>query len=138
SYDMLVAYLFGAKSSVTGGSFSGKAFPSGIVAGDIMPLPDGITHASSIVITDSTGSPKTLTAGTNYRVSPSGSTIYFDDVTTGGTFAEPFKAAGTEAAGTGVGLLKTRTVEKALRFEGINVANGDEACVVDLYRVQLS
>lgn len=57
-------------------------------------LPYRNIATSGLVITDSTGTPKTLTAGTNYTVTNwRRGEIVFTDLTTGGAFAGPLKAA---------------------------------------------
>lgn len=137
SHKMLAQYLFADVQTVAGGSFN-KTWPSGIVVGDIVAIPDGITHASSIVLTDSTGSPVTLTLNTHYEiVDADAGLIKFLDVTSS-SVQQPFKVAGTEAAGSAVGILKASPPAVSLRFKGINLAQDDEKCVVELYRISLS
>jgi hypothetical protein len=59
--DLLKKYLYADKSTVTGGAFAATAFEKALaVVGDILPLPGGKTNVTSLVITDSTGSPVTL------------------------------------------------------------------------------
>lgn len=130
--EMLALYLYGNSGAISGGSFSNAAFPSGIVATNVLPIPGGRTNVSSLVITDSAGSPATLTPGTNYSVDLNNGVVTFIDVT---GFTQPFKAAGTEAPSEGVGLLTTRVQERYLRLGLINVADGDKRCSLDLYRV---
>lgn len=134
--ELLAQYLYGSIQSVAGGSFTAatNVFPSGITAGQILPIPNNRTHVSSLVITDSAGSPATLTLNTDYQiVDPDAGLIKFLNVT---GFTQPFKAAGTEAAGNNVAVLTQRVLEKWVRFKGINIANDDKVCVVDLYRCQ--
>lgn len=130
--------LFGEQNAVAGGAFvaGSNAFPSGLSVGDIMPLPNGRTHVSSLVLTDSTGAPVTLTLGTHYEiVSADGGLIKILSLT---GLTQPLKAAGTEAAGIGVGIFEQRTSEKYARFVGINIADDDAIKVIDWYRMQFS
>lgn len=135
--DILRTYLYGTKSTVTGGAFLAAAavFPTGIVAGDIMPIPNDRTHLSALTsIVDSAGSPATLVLGTDYEVDLDAGVVKFLNV---GGYTQPFKAAGTEAAGTGVGIFMQRTLLKWLRFHGINIADSDSDVVIDLYKVDI-
>lgn len=133
--DMLSLYLFGTKSTVAGGTVTAEAFPSGIADGDIMPLPGDRTHLSTFTsIVDSTGSPITLTNGTNYEIDDRAGVVKFISVA---GFVQPFKVTGVEAAGTGVGIMMQRTAPKWLRFHGINIADSDSDVVLDLYKIDV-
>jgi hypothetical protein len=132
---LLALYLFGTKSAISGGAISAVAFPSGIVANDIMDFPGDRANLSTFTsIVDSAGSPATLVNGTDYEVDEKAGVIKFLNV---GGFTQPFKLNGTEAASTGVGLLQSRVQEKWLRHKAINIADSDKVEVVDLYRVQV-
>lgn len=135
SADILKAYLFGTKSTVSGGAASGAAFQSGIVANDIVAFPGDRTHLSTFTsIVDSAGSPATLVNGTDYLVDNMAGVIKFLNV---GGFTQPFKLNGTEDAGVGVGLFMQRQLHKWLRFKGINLADSDSTVVIDLYKVDI-
>lgn len=125
--------MFGESVVETGGSFSNKLFPTGIVAGETRRLPGNRANVSSLVITDSAGSPATLALNTNYTADLKNGTVKFVNVT---GFTQPFKAAGTEVASqVSVPMLKNRSAEFYLICEGINCADNDKAVIVDLYRV---
>ena len=133
--ELLKLYLFGNKAAIAGGSVSSVAFPSGIVQNDIVPFPgDRVNFSTFTSIVDSAGSPATLVNGVDYEVDEKAGVVKFLNVT---GFSQPFKINGTEAAGTGVGLMTARVQEKWLRFKGINIANNDAVEVVDLYRAQI-
>lgn len=134
--EILAVGLYGNVAADAGGSFTDVAFDDTTIVNDqIVPLPGDRTHASSIVIKDSTGSPITLTLGTDYEiVDADAGLIKFLDIS---GHTQPYLASGTEAAGNNVGLGTQRVVEKWLRFKGINIADDDKICVVDLYRIQL-
>lgn len=129
--------LFGSETAIAGGSFSATAFEKALaVVGDTLPAPGGKKNLTSIVVTDSNGTPATLTLGTHYEiVSAAAALIKFLNL---GSFTQPFKIAGTEAPGTGIGIFKQRTVEKYGLFDGINVADDDSPAIVEFYRMQLS
>jgi hypothetical protein len=136
SADLLKKYLYADKSTVTGGSFAATAFAkTTAVVGDILPLPGGKTNVTSLVITDSTGSPVTATLGTHYEISQGKSSI---KVLSLAGLTQPLKAAGTETAGSQVNLLTTIPALQGLRFEGINKANSDAIIVIDLPKIQIS
>jgi hypothetical protein len=68
SIALLKKYLYGNSSTVTGGVFAATAFREEPAAvGDYLPLPGGKKKVSSLVITDSAGSPITLALGTDYE-----------------------------------------------------------------------
>lgn len=137
--DLLKMYLYGNKLTIAGGSFIASAaiFPSGIAVGDILPIPGGRKNITGLSIVDSTGSPVTLTLGTHYEITDAAAgLVKFLDVTSN-SVAQPFKAAGTEGAGTGVQLLTQRVYERYLRFKGINIADNDKSVIVDLYKCQI-
>lgn len=135
--EILKTYLYATKTAITGGAFvaANAVFPTGIVAGDIMPIPNDRTNLSALTsIVDSAGSPATLVLGTDYEVNLNAGVVKFLNV---GGYTQPFKAAGTETAGSGVGIFMQRTQLKWCRFSGINIANNDEAVVIDLYKVDI-
>lgn len=139
SADLLKKYLYASKSTVTGGAFTATAFENAApVVGDILPLPGGKTNATSIVVTDSTGSPKTLTLGTNYEISQGKSSIKILDLTTGGAFVNPLKVAGNETAGSQVNLFQSTPALQGLRAEVLNLADNASIKVVDLPKIQIS
>lgn len=126
--------MYGTSSAVAGGSITGEAFPVGLVAGDIVRLNN--TKISALVITDSAGTPATLTAGTDYRIrSADFGTIEILNV---GAFTQPFSASYTAAAaGTNVGLFQTPPKERWIRFEGLNTADENKPVLIELYRTLL-
>lgn len=126
--------LFGAINDETGTStFTALSFPSGIAVGDVVPVPGAKSNLSSLTITDSAGTPATLSSGTHYTVDLATGLVTFLNL---GSYTQPFKAAGGVAAGNaGIGMLKARSAEKYLIFNGINIASNDEKVRLDLFRV---
>lgn len=91
--------------------------------GDILTLRRGL--ATSVVIKDSTGSPKTLVAGVNYNLRDGGvfGSLDIVDITTGGPFVGPLKADYSYGAQSRATLLSAADEEYVLRFEGVSKAN---------------
>jgi hypothetical protein len=91
---------------------------------------------SSLVITDSTGTPKTLTLNTNYLADTKSGRVELIDITTGGAFVGPLKAAYTPAAVTRVKLFTAAAAEHWIVFSGINTAvSGSPKFRAEFYRV---
>lgn len=135
--EMLELYLYGNVETVTGGAFSATEFEdTSIIVGQVVRIPGGKKNISSLVITDDTGSPITLTLGTHYEVVDlDAGLIRFLDVTSS-SVAQPFHAAGTEAAGHVIGIATQRQFEKWGVFKLINIAKNDRKEVVEFYRMQ--
>jgi hypothetical protein len=132
--DNLAMGLYGSKVTVAGSTVTAEAMPSGAVVGSLLPLSK--QDVSSVVVKDSTGSPKTLTVDVNYKVNAKAGSIEILDLTTGGAYVQPLKVDFAYAAQTPVGIFMALPVEKVLRFEGINKKDLKNI-VVQLYRVQL-
>lgn len=128
--DNLSLALFGTKQTIPTGTASAENLGT-LVAGQVFYLAN--PGVSALVITDSTGTPKTLVEGTDYTL---------DDANFGrctlvdvGTFTMPLKAAYSYTARTAVGMFTARQPSVALRYEGINLAEGNAPVLVDLYKV---
>ncbi len=130
--DNLAISLFGSVDAVTGSTVTGEVLPNPITVGALNLFAK--QNVSAVVITDSTGSPKTLPGG-QYSVNAKHGSIVINDKTTGGAYVEPFKAAYTYGAVTRIGLLTQASIERWIRFEGINTADANREVVLDLYRV---
>jgi len=128
--------LRGTVNAISAGSaITGEVLGAGsttAAVGDILVFAK--RNASAVVIKDSTGSPKTLTANTNYKLNAVGGHIELLDLTTGGPFVQPFKADYTPGISNEVGLFTDSAKEYFLRFEGLNTANSNAPVVVDLFR----
>ena len=83
-------------------------------------------NLSAVVIKDSTGTPKTLVANTNYKLNAKAGHIELLDITTGGPYVQPFKIDYTPGASTEVGLFTAGSMEYFFRFEGLNTADANE------------
>ena len=136
SANLLKKYLYASQTSITGGSFSATAFEkSAAVVNDILPIPGAKTKISSLVITDSAGSPATLTLGTDYEADADAGVIKILSL---GAYTQPFKAAGTEAAATANNIFQSTPALQGMRFKGINLANSNAIEIVDIPRIQIS
>jgi len=133
--DILKLGAYGSSSAVAGGASAATAYASGLVAGDIVAHPGGKTRLTSIVITDSNGSPATLTLGTDYEIYDANAGLI--KILNVGSYTQPFKIAATEAAGTSVGFMTQRVYEKSLIFSGLNIADNDKPCIVKLHKIQI-
>jgi hypothetical protein len=85
--------LLGKNVSTAGGSITNEVFPT-VVVGSVVKLK--YPNASAIVITDSTGSPVTLTLDTHYKVLDAKAGLI--EIISLGALVQPFKAAYTAAA----------------------------------------
>jgi hypothetical protein len=131
--DALAFGMYGTKVTVAGSTVTNELTSSGLVVGDeIFSVQQKI---SSLVITDSTGSPITLVNNTDYQIM---------DATTGRikilnitALVQPYKLAYTYAASKAVGMFVATPSNKWLRYEGINLANNNSKVIVDLFNVQI-
>jgi hypothetical protein len=123
-----------ASGSVSAESLPGSTTPA---VGHVYYLAN--VDVTSLVITDSTGTPKTLTSGTNYTADLKTGRVEILDITTGGAFVGPLKAAYTKAAVTRVKLFTAAMAEYAVYFSGVNTAvAGSPKVRAEFYRVSFS
>ena len=127
----LVLALYGSQASIAGGTATAEAFPTGLAVGDAVQLANNAV--SALVITDSTGSPLTLTPGTDYV--QNGSVVTILNL---GAYVQPFKAAYTYATVEATEMMSQATPpERYVIFDGTNTFTGD-LVHVDLFRVQFT
>lgn len=120
--------IWASKLAVTGSTVTGETFPAGLVANDYIKLDH--PFISSLVITDSAGTPATLPAG-NYRVeSPNSGLI---QLLNPGSLVQPFKAAYTYASRTSFTMFTASPPERYILLDGINTET-NEPVIVTLYR----
>lgn len=132
--NILAMVLGGSVTTDAGTSFSAKAFPTVSLTSPIVPVPGNFTNLASLTITDSAGTPATLSLGTHYTVDLDNGLVTFLNLA---SFTQPFKAAGaTTAAKKQISIATQTSIEKAIRFAGINIADGTNA-IVQIYRVQI-
>ncbi len=127
-----LAFIFqGTSTDVASGSVTNEVIASSLPAvGDILRLSK--PNVSAVVVRDSTGSPKTLTAGTNFTLDPTFGDVTIKDITTGGVFVAPIKADFSYGAHSNVVLMNQIGKEYWVRFKGVN-ADGANV-LVEYYR----
>lgn len=128
----LTMLLFGTYTLTTGGSASNELLPNPVAVGDSVALLHQLITGLTVV--DSTGSPITLTLGTNYTADLNGGMITIKSL---GALVQPFKASYTYPATDTVAIYKGTTKERFLKFVGLNTANSNKTAMVELYRVML-
>ena len=105
-----------------------KTFATGAVVGDILPADHlNITDA---VVTDSTGSPKTLVLNVNYTLDAFSGHVSLIDVTTGGPYVQPFKLAHKKGAVSIVSGLAVAAPELWIAGALTNVDDGQRGTLV--------
>ena len=133
---ILALALGGAVTEKTSGaSFSALAFPT-LAVGDVVPIPGGYSNLASLALTDSNGTPATLTAGTHYTVDLAKGLVTILSLT-GKT--QPIKAAGAENdAFNVISIANIPKSERFLRFSGINLADDSQKpVIIDIYRASI-
>lgn len=128
--DNLALALYGAASSISGSTVAAETFPT-VAVGDYVRLahPD----VSSLVITDSAGSPATATLGTHYEItSAKHGTIKILNLA---SHTQPYKAAYTYATRTSINMLTQGFVDRWLKFDGLNTADSNRPVLIELYKV---
>ncbi len=120
AYALYTSGTLTTKSSVT--PVTGKTLPGGtnLAVGDRFDL--GAMNVSAVVIKDSTGTPKTLTVNTNYKLDADTGVITITELTTGGPFVGPLKADYTPGIYDEIKGMTTTGGFYALLFEGLNQA----------------
>lgn len=127
----LAIAMRGAVVTTAGGSVTAEPSADTIVVGDVEYLAN--PGVSGLIITDSTPTtPKTLVEGTDYTVDENFGRINWLNVT---GYVQPFERAYTYAARSAVGMFTTAQKYYALRYEGLDLANGNAAVIADYYKV---
>jgi len=125
--------LGGTEVTTAGGSITAEAMPTMAVGGVYKTkYPNGSSH----VITDSAGSPATLTLNTHYKILNAKSGLI--EILSLGAFTQPFKVAYTAAAVTVItGMTADDADEYAIFVDDLNTeAAPDQAIGMEIYRVQ--
>lgn len=127
----LALALYGADSSISGSTASAEQAPVTMAVGDYWRLlhPD----VSSLVITDSAGSPATLVLNTDYEITSAKHGMV--KILGLAAYTQPFKAAYTYATRTSIKMLTEGFTDRWVRFNGLNTVDTNRAVVVDLYKV---
>ena len=117
--------------SAAGAAVTGWTAPTAEV-GQVIALPSG--NVSAVTITDSTATPKTLVAGTDYVLDAFAGTILVRNLT---GYTQPLKAAYTPGAIRTMGALKAVNQDWYMKFAGTNSYDGTRA-LVDAFRVNFA
>ena len=130
--ETLALALYSSKIAIAGSTVTAEVMPTGLVAGDNVKLDKGFV--SSLVITDSAGSPATVpNDGTKYSIlSANSGLINWINVA---AYVQPFKAAYTYAAASAFAMFSAAAPERYLLLDGINTED-NTAVMLRLYRVR--
>lgn len=110
---------------------SPEASPVSLVAGSIWALKH--QKVSAVVVKDSAGTPATVDTA-DYVVDPDFGTVTIVDVT---GYTLPLTASYAYGAVDNIAFFTQPIQEVALRFEGINTADGNKKVLAEIYRVAL-
>lgn len=123
-------FVRGSLNATAAGTVTSENLPNPIVVGTEYILANpGI---SSLVITDSAGTPAEVPS-THYEYDPRFGSYKFNSLP--GTPAWPFKAAYSYAARKQVALLNANEKVFALRYQGVNLAEGGAPEIVEFYKM---
>lgn len=117
----LALALQGTATDVASGTVTGELLPTGLVADDIVCL--DYPRISSLVLTDSNGTPATLVEDTNYSIESAiaGMVKIIDPA----SLTQPFKAAYSYAAHINLAAFQIASIEKYLILDGINTVDNE-------------
>ncbi len=133
--DNLAQFTQGTVSSVVAGSVTSETLPNGLTAGSIVTLAH--PGVSSLVITDSAGSPATLDPK-HYVLEAGYGNIEIISLPSPAP-TQPFKAAYQYAATKQVTFLSASARPNvAVRYEGINLAEGNAPVIAEFYKASSS
>jgi hypothetical protein len=128
----LAEMLYGTATDITAGTVTNEDLGT-VAVGDIIKLDYG--GVSSLVITDSTeGTPATI-AASHYALDARFGSVEFTSLPSGPAPTMPLKAAYSQAGGKQVNFLTQAQPIIELRFEGINLAEGNAPVILELYKV---
>ena len=117
------------------GTVTAEVLPNPVTVGMLYILEK--PNVSSVVITDSSGTPLTLPPA-QYSVIAKHGSLMFIDVTTGGPYVEPFLVDYAYDTASITAMFTQPLPERWVRFEGFNTADSNREVVIDLYRVAIS
>lgn len=133
SRENLAMVTRGEAITTTSGTVVDEASPAVLAVGDIWALKN--QNVSVLSIKDSSAVPVTISAA-NYTLDPAFGTVVLKAAAlTGATL--PLKASYTKGITDVVAFFTKGINEVALRFEGVNTADGNKKVLVEIYRVAL-
>lgn len=132
--NILAEQLRGTVTVIPPGTVTAEPFPQTVAAGDTIKL-DFPYNVSELVITDSTGSPITLAPEHYDAFLEHGSIELLSLPTAPGAITQPLKAAYKYAGARQVAFFNASPKEVQLRYEGINLAEGNAPVIAEFYKV---
>lgn len=114
--------LYGNINTVASGSATAESLPDTLAVGDSIIL--DFPNASSLVITDSAGTPATLTPDTDYTLASAEASIV--TINNLGTYTQPFKAAYSYSGGVDLAMFSSAPPTRYLVLDGLNTTLGDD------------
>ena len=124
----------GAVTEDEGTTFSAKPFPTGLAVGDVIPIPGSYVNLDTLTITDSAGTPATLSLNTHYTVDMKNGLLTIVNLA---SYTQPLKAAGETKVGNIISIATETEIERFIRFNGIDIGDGDKPIVVNVYRANI-
>ena len=131
SVDNLALGLYGKINKVVAGSVTSEILPEGLLAGDCVALDRG--GISTLVITDSAGTPATADLGTHYAIESDRAGVL--RIIDPATLVQPLKAAYQHKGSVDVAMFTSKPPERYLFLDGIDTISG-EPVKLRLYRLQ--
>jgi hypothetical protein len=132
----LALALYGSFVQNQGGTVQAELIPH-LVVGDRFLLAH--PKVSGVIVKDSSPTPKTLAAGTDYTLDADFGAIQLlrldDGAATPTAYVAPLKVNYSYGQATEIGIFTQPLPERFLRLEGLNTAQGNAKVLVELYRV---
>ncbi len=132
SLRVLGLMLHSQQMSTASGSVSNEAFPTSLVVGDEIALDH--PYASSLVLTDSTGSPVTVDTDDYELIGHNDRIVRIKGLA---SYTQPFKAAYTYAAYNTLDFFSQNPEEVYVVFDGIDTEY-NQPVLIDLFRTQFN
>ena len=127
--------LYGTTTDQVSGTVTNETLATPMATGSLYLLAK--QNVSSVVIKDSSPTPKTLPAS-QYQLNAKHGSLLINDISTGGPYVEPFKADYAFGAAQSTAMFTQPLPERWIRFEGLNTADSNREVVIDLYRVAIN
>jgi hypothetical protein len=127
--------MYGTTVDQTSGTVTSEVLPNPVTVGSLYLLAK--QNVSTVVVKDSSATPKTLPAA-QYSVNAKHGSLAINDKTAGGPFVEPFKVDYAYGTAKFTALFTQPLPERWVRFEGLNTADSNREVVIDLYRVAIN
>jgi hypothetical protein len=129
----LALALYGSALDVAGATATDELIPSVVTGGSYALKFQNITAFTSLK--DSNATPKTLLSGTDFTVDLVFGRINILATANTAALTLPLKATYTYGAVENVAMFMTAPPERFLRFEGVNISDGNKAVLTELFRV---